>query len=148
MTNRGWTLKKLSHEGWELRLSVDSGTIDSLKWVWTAGVSLEGGPNGNTVAVAPAVYTPVGMPDGDRTGNNSYSPGLTFGTEGVQVGEIESALDRWEQDCRRISSVLDRSVMNRRGDLERQRVVEERKAADRQNAETLLDSLVTDDPDP
>ena len=148
MTNRGWTLKKLSHEGWELTLSVDSDVIDPLTWVWRAGVSLEGGPNGSTAAVASAVYTPVGMPDGDRTGSHSSSRRLTLGISGLQVGELESMLDQWEQECRRISSVLDRSVMNRRRDLERQKAAEERKAEDRQNAEALLDSLVTDDPDP
>ena len=142
------TLQKLSHESWELKLSIDSKVIESLKWVWTAEVSAEDGPNESTIAIAPAVHTPVGMPDGDRTGSHSYFPKLTDGKSGIPVGEFESVLDQWEQECRQISSVFDSSVMGRRRDLERQISEEESKAENRQNVETYLDSLVTDDPDP
>ena len=141
-------LERLSQESWELKLSVDSKVIESLKWVWTAGVSVEDGQNESTVAIAPAAHTPVGMPDGDRTGSHSYSPKLTGGKSGIPVSEFESVLDQWEQECRQMSSILDSSVMGRRRDLERQRSEEERKAENRQNVETYLDSLVTDDPGP
>ena len=68
------TLERLSHESWELKLSVDSNVIESLQWVWTAEVSVEDGPNENTIAIAPAAHTPVAMPDGDGIGNSSYYP--------------------------------------------------------------------------
>ena len=141
-------LERLSQESWELKLSVDSKVIESLKWVWTAGVSVEDGQNESTVAIAPTAHTPVGMPDGDRTGSHSYSPKLTGGKSGIPVSEFESVLDQWEQECRQMSSILDSSVMGRRRDLEKQRSEEERKAENRQNVETYLDSLVTDDPGP
>ena len=141
-------LKRLSHESWELKLSVDSTVIESLKWVWTPEVSVENGSNESTIAIAPAAHTPVGMPDGDRIGSHSYSPKLTGTESGIPVSEFESVLDQWEQECRQISSVFDSSVMGSRRDLERQRSEEERKAANRQNVETYLDSLITDDPGP
>ena len=146
MVEPGRTLKKLSDESWELKLSVDSTVIDSLKWVWTAGVSVEDGPNESTIAIGPATHTSVGMPDGDRTGSHMISHSLTAGTSGIPVSEFESTLDKWEQECRQISSRLDSSVMNRRRDIERERSAEERKAENRQNVKTYLDSLVTDDP--
>jgi hypothetical protein len=142
------TLERLSPQSWELKLSVDSTVIESLKWVWTAGVSVEDGPNESRIAIAPAAHTQVGMPDGDRTGSHSYAPKLTSGKSGIPVSEFESVLDQWEQECRQISSVFDSSVMGRRRDLERQRSEEESKAENRQNVETYLDSLITDDPDP
>ena len=142
------TLNRLSHESWELELSVDSKVIESLKWVWTAEVSVEDGPNESAIAIAPAAHTQVGMPDGDRTGSHSYSLKLTGGNSGIPVSGFESVLRQWEQECRQISSVLDSSVINRRRDMERQRSEEERKAENRQNVETYLDSLATDDPDP
>ena len=140
-------LKKLSDESWELKLSVDSEVIESLQWVWTAGVSVEDGSNENAIAIGPATHTSVGMPDGDRTGNLTVSHRLTGGASGIQASEFESTLDQWEQECRRISSQLDSSVMNNRRDIERARSEEERKAENRQNVKTYLDSLVTDDPD-
>ena len=142
------TLERLSHESWELKLSVDSKAIESLQWVWTAEVSVEDGPNENTIAIAPAAHTPVGMPDGDGIGNSSYYPKLTGGKSEIPVSEFESVMDQWEQECRQISSAFDSSVMGRRRDLERQRSEEERKAENRQNVETYLDSLITDDPGP
>ena len=142
------TLERLSHESWKLKLSVDSKVIETLKWVWTAEVSVEDGPNENTIAIAPAAHTPVGMPDGDNIGSSSYSSKLTGGKSGIPVSEFESVMDQWEQDCRQISSVFDSSVMGRRRDLEMRRSEEERKAENRQNVETYLDSLITDDPDP
>ena len=141
-------LESLSQESWELKLSVDSEVIESLKWVWTAGVPVEDGQNESTVAIAPAAHIPVGMPNGDSTGSHSYSPKLTGGKSGITVSEFESVLDQWEQECRQISSILDSSVMGRRRDLERQRSQEERKAENRQNVEKYLDSLVADNPGP
>ena len=141
-------LKRLSHESWELQLSVDSTHIESLKWVWTAEVSVEDGPNDSTIAIAPAAHTAVGMPVGDRTGDHSYSPKLTGGARGIPVSGFESVLDQWEQECRHISSVFDSSVINRRRVIERQTSEEDRKAENRQNAKAYLDSLATDDPDP
>ena len=141
-------LAKLSHESWELKLSVGSEVTESLKWVWTAEVSIGGGSNGSTVAIAAAKYTSVGMPDGDGIGSYSFSPKLTNGIPGFSVSEFESVSDQWEQECRQISSVLDSSILRRRRDLERQRAEEEKRAANRQDVETYLDSLVTDDPEP
>ena len=103
---------------------------------------------GGSGAIAPATHTPVGMPDGERTGSHSYSPKLTGGESGIQVSEFESVLDQWEKECRQISSVFDSSVVGSRIDLERQRSEEERKAENRQHVETYLDSLITDDPAP
>ena len=140
-------LKKLSDESWELKLSVDSGVIESLQWVWTAGVSVEDGPNENTIAIGRASHTSVGMPDGDRIGSFMISHRLTGGASGIPASEFESTLDQWEQECRGISSQLDSSVMNRRRDIEREGSEEERKAENRQNLKTYLDSLVTGDPD-
>ena len=142
------TLERLSDESWELKLSVDSNVIESLKWFWTAEVSVEDGPNENTIAIGHAVYTPVGMPDGDTTGSHSYSPKLTGGKSGITVSEFESVLDQWEQDCRQISSVFDSSVMRNRRDLEMKKSEAERKVENRQKVETYLDSLTTDAPDP
>ena len=87
-------LERLSHESWELKLSVDSKVIESLKWVWTAEVSVEDGPSESTIAIGPATHTPVGMPDGDRTGIYAYSPKLTGGKSGISVSEFESVLDQ------------------------------------------------------
>ena len=141
------TLAKLTHESWELKLSVDSEDIESLKWVWTAEVTIGGDPNGSTVVIAAARYTSDGMPEGDSIGSHSYSPKLTNGIAGVSVSEFESVLDQWEQECRQISSILDSSVLHRRRDLERQRAEEESKAANRKGVETYLDSLVTGNPE-
>ena len=141
-------LTRVSNASWELKLSVDSKVIESLKWVWTAEVYVEDDPNESRIAIAPATHTPVGMPDGERTGSHSYSPKLTGGESGIQVSEFESVLDQWEKECRQISSVFDSSVVGSRIDLERQRSEEERKAENRQHVETYLDSLITDDPAP
>ena len=97
------TLERLSHESSELKLSVDSRVIESLKPVWTAKVSVEDGPNESTIAIAPAAHTPVGMPVGDRTGSHSYSPKPTGGESGIPVSEFESVLDQWERECRQFS---------------------------------------------
>ena len=56
MTNSKRTLKKLSHESWELRLSVDSKEIESLKWIWTAEVSLGDGSDENTITIGYATH--------------------------------------------------------------------------------------------
>ena len=85
MTYSKRTLERLNPESWELKLSVDSTVIESLKWVWTAGVSVEDGPNESTIAIAPAAHTPVGMPDGDSTGSHSYAPKLTGGKSGIPL---------------------------------------------------------------
>ena len=142
------TLKRLSNKSWEVKLSVDSKQIESLKWVWTAEVFVEDGLNESTVTIAPAVFAPVGMPDGDRTGVHSYIPKLTNGKSGIPVSEFESVLDQWEQECRQISSVFDSSVIRRRRDTERQISEEERKVESRRNVEEYLDSLVNDAPGP
>ena len=148
MTDSKRTLEKLSHENWELKLLVDSSVIESLKWAWTAKVSVEDGQNGSTVAIAPATHDPVGMPDGDGLGNRSYTSKLTGGINGVPVSELESVFNLWERECRQISSELDSSVMRRRRDLERRKLEEDRKAANRQNVVTYLDSLASDAPEP
>ena len=71
------TLERLSDERRGLKLSVDSKVIESLKWVWTAEVSAEDGPNESTIAIAPAVHTPVGMPDGDSIGSHGRAAPLS-----------------------------------------------------------------------
>ena len=138
------TLKRLSDESWELRLSVDSEFIESLAWVWTAEVSVEDGPNEGTIAISPAAHSPVGMPEGDTTGSYSYSSKLTVGTSGTPAGEFKPLLAEWEQECRQISSVLDSSVMRRREDVQRRKKEEERKAENRENVVTYLESLVAE----
>ena len=142
------TLERLSDERRGLKLSVDSKVIESLKWVWTAEVSVENGPNESTIAIARAAHTPVGMPDGDSIGSHSHDLKLTGGKSGILVSEFESVLDQWEQECRQISSVFDSSVMRNRRNLEMKKSEEERKAENRQNVETYLDSLIPDDSDP
>ena len=143
------TLEKLSVERRGLKLSVDSKVIESLKWVWTAEVSVENGPNESTIAIGRAVHTSVGMPDVDSIGSDSsYALKLTGGKSGITVSEFESVLDQWEQECREISSGFDSNVMRNREDLELKKSDEEKKAENRQDIETYLDSLIPGDPDP
>ena len=141
MSHANRTLEKLSDESWELKLSVDSEVIETLKWVWTAEVSVEDGPKESTIAIGPATHTAVGMPDGDGTGDHSYTSRLTHGKNGIRDSEFESVSDQWEQECRKISHALDSSVINKRRALERQRSEQERKFENHQRVETYLDSL-------
>ena len=88
------------------------------------------------------------MPDGDSIGSHSHALKLTGGKSGITVSEFESVLDQWEQECRQISSIFDSSVMRNREDFELKKSEEEKKAENRQNIETYLDSLIPGDPDP
>ena len=143
MSHSKWNLEKLSDGNRQLKLSVDSEVIEALKWVWTAKVSVEEGQKESTISIGSAVHNAVGMPDGDNTGSLSYQTGLTNGISKIAASQFASVADEWEQECRRLSTTFDSSVITRRRELERQRAAEERKAENLQEVETFLDSLTS-----
>ena len=141
MSDSKWILTKSSDTDWKLELSVDSGVIETLKWVWNAGVSVEDDQNRSTIKISHARHTAVGMPEGDGPGSFSHTTKLTNGVTDIPSNELESVLEQWELECRRFSKTLDNSVVGRRRELEQRRAIQEKRNQEHQTIVSHLDSL-------
>ena len=138
---RNWTIDQNGEETWKVELVVDSTAIESLKWIWAADVHLETSGLETQMVVSAARRTEFGMPKGDGIGSHSrvstprsdYISGFT-----AKQTDFESDMQLWEDQCRQESSALDRSVMQRRHERERQ---QSRDLKQNQNRDQVRDYL-------
>ena len=147
MGDSNWILEKLNDERRQLKLTVYSEKIPPLQWVWTAEVSIDDGPSESTITIAAAEYTPIGMPDGYRTGSYQINTAYTNGIKEVSTKEFRRVAGDWEEECRQISSAFDASILRREEERKLLRAIEDKRIASRKNVETYLDALTDDSPE-
>ena len=105
-----------------MELVVDSTAIDSLKWIWTAEVHVEQNGLESQMVISAARHEAVGMPEGDGIRSHSRVSVSSDPMNGftAKQSDFESNMQHWENQCRKESASLDRSVSLARKERERE----------------------------
>ena len=137
---RNWKIEPTGEETWKVELVVDSTPIESLKWIWTADVHLETKGRESQMVISVARHEAVGMPEGDGIRSHTSVSVSSDPINGftAKQSDFESNMQLWENQCRKESASLDRSVMQARTERERK---QSDASLQRQNHEQVRDYL-------